>query len=418
MDNNQIIALVIFVITYLGIIFTRLPRVNIDRPSAAFFGAIAMILFGVVTFEDAISSIDFHTIALLLGMMIIVSSLQQDGFFHLLTQKAISVSKNPSGLLTVLVFTTGFGSAFLVNDAVVLIVTPITIGICVSSGIRPLPFLIAVILASNAGSVMTMTGNPQNMLIGINSGMSYGRFFLHLLPVSLVSMAIVIMVIRVLYAKDFKTNGELQAADDISNVKPRQMIVSVSVFAGVMVLFFMGSFLNISIPMIALLGGSVILLFGKSRPSLILAGVDWVLLLFFSGLFIVIHAVEHAGLLAGLSSINVTDISFAGNMAIHGAGLLASQIVSNVPYVIAMLPFVKPIDSEALWLILSSSSTLAGNATIVGAIANLIVIETAAKMNVKITFVQFLKAGLISTVLSLFVSVLILQLQIALGLLS
>lgn len=129
-------ALIIFVITYLGIIFSGLPRLNIDRPSAAFFGAVAMIVFGVVTLHEAVVAIDYNTIALLLGMMIIISTLQLDGFFSLIADKAISFSKTPSMLLVIVVLVTGFASAFLVNDAVVLIFTPVIIAICLASGIR------------------------------------------------------------------------------------------------------------------------------------------------------------------------------------------------------------------------------------------------------------------------------------------
>ena len=165
--NIETIALIIFVITYIGIIFTRLPKVNIDRPSAAFIGAVAMLAFSVVSFEEAVSFIDFNTIFLLLGMMIVVAALKFDGFFGLITEKTLQFANSRLKLLIGVVFITGIASAFLVNDAVVLIFTPIIISICQRVKINPLPYLIAEILSSNIGSVMTITGNPQNMLIGI-----------------------------------------------------------------------------------------------------------------------------------------------------------------------------------------------------------------------------------------------------------
>ncbi len=416
MTGIQITALIIFVITYLGIIFTRLPKINIDRPSAAFFGAVSMILFGIVSFDDAIRSIDFNTLALLLGMMIIIATIQADGFFAWLTNKTIRIASNPGGLLTALVFITGVGSAFLVNDAVVLIVTPITISICLKYNLNPVPYLISVILASNTGSVMTMTGNPQNMLIGINSGMSYGKFFLHLLPVSMISMIVVIFIIRILYSADFTNRKELEiSAQHNEQYNLKSMRISVPVFISVLCLFFLSSFLQISIPMIALLGASVILLLGNIKPSTIIRKVNWVLLLFFASLFIVVHAVETSGLFESLKTIDISIISWKSNTLIHLISLGVSQIISNVPYVIVMLPVFKPADSDTLWLILASSSTIAGNATIVGAIANLIVIETAAGMNVRITFRQFLSAGVISTLLCLVLSVVIIQLQVIIG---
>lgn len=165
-------ALIIFIITYTGIIFTRLPKVNIDRPSSAFFGAVAMIVTGILPFDEAIKAIDFNTIALLLGMMIIVATLELDGFFSFLASRTLSYSDTPFKLLIILTMITGLSSAFLVNDAVVLLFTPVVILICRSTRLNPIPFLIAEILASNVGSAMTMTGNPQNMLIGLNSGIS------------------------------------------------------------------------------------------------------------------------------------------------------------------------------------------------------------------------------------------------------
>jgi Na+/H+ antiporter NhaD/arsenite permease-like protein len=415
MTSLQIIALIIFIITYTGIIFTRLPGINIDRPSAAFFGAVAMILTGIVSFDDAIASIDFNTIALLLGMMIIIASIQSDGFFDWLTQKTIRVASNSRGLLTALVLITGIGSAFLVNDAVVLIVTPITISICIACGLQPVPYLIGVILASNAGSVMTMTGNPQNMLIGITSGMSYGKFFLHLLPVSILSMAVVICLVRLAFPSEFRSSKILKMTPSEEGLQYKSMRVSIPVFIAVLILFFLSSFFNISIPMIALAGASVILIFGKARPSEIIRKVDWVLLLFFAGLFIVVHAIEEAGLLEQLKSIDISAVGWKTNFLLHATGLIVSQIISNVPYVIAMLPVVKQFESDALWLILASSSTIAGNATIIGAVANIIVIETAAKHHVKITFRTFLLPGILSTLICILFSVVLIQLQIIFG---
>ena len=162
MATSQLIGLGIFVVTYLGILFTRLPGVNVDRPSAAFSGAIAMVLFGVVRTDQALSFIDFNTLFLLLGMMILIAALQLDGFFTWIARQATRFAKTRFQLLTLLVFATGICSAFLVNDAVVLMFTPVLITLCRTAGLPPIPYLIAEILASNVGSLMTMTGNPQD----------------------------------------------------------------------------------------------------------------------------------------------------------------------------------------------------------------------------------------------------------------
>lgn len=409
--NAYYTALIIFVLTYIGIIFTRLPKMNIDRPSAAFFGAVAMILTGVVSFEEAIHAIDFNTIVLLLGMMIVIATLQLDGFFSLIASKTISYARTRFRLLVIITFVTGIASAFLVNDAVVLLFTPVIIILCSSAGLNPIPYLIAEILASNAGSAMTITGNPQNMLIGINSGIGYSEFLLRLLPVSLLGMGVIVAVVRWLYAAEFADHRRLQFQSNGFEYNYSSMRWSVTVFAGVVAGFFLHHRLQLSIPLIALAGAALILIFGKIKPSRVIKQVDWVLLLFFASLFIVVHAVEKVGLLQPLLENNPLKENAAGLGSVHLLSLILSQVVSNVPFTIVMLPLMKAVHSDILWLALASASTLAGNATIIGAMANLIVIESAEAQGVKISFMEFLKPGLIVTFITLLLSFAILYLQ-------
>lgn len=405
-------ALIIFIITYIGIIFTRLPRINIDRPSAAFFGAVAMVLFGVLTFDEAITAIDFNTITLLLGMMIVITALELDGFFALIAKSTIRYSVHQGRLLSIIVFSTGISSAFLVNDTVVLLFTPIIIYITRASKLNPVPFLIAEILASNIGSAMTITGNPQNMLIGISSGMDYGRFLLHLLPVSLMGMFIIIWCIKLFFPAEFKTKTPVLCENVTFDYRLKAMKYSVPIFIGVIIMFFMGKIIGLNIPVIALTGASLIIIFSKNKPSVIIKKVDWVLLLFFACLFIVVHGFEKEGYMNSLLQQDYSTSGLRGITAVHGISLVMSQIVSNVPFTVLILPLMKTINSEMLWLSLASASTLAGNATIIGAMANLIVIESAEKLNVKITFFTFLKIGLTVTLLSFIVSIGCIYLQL------
>lgn len=413
-------ALIIFIITYTGIIFTRLPKMNIDRPSAAFFGAVAMIVSGVLPFDEAIRSIDFNTISLLLGMMIIIATLELDGFFSFIAAKTLSFSNTPLRLLIILTFVTGFASAFLVNDAVVLLFTPVIILICRSARLNPIPFLIAEILASNVGSAMTITGNPQNMLIGINSGISYSHFLLALLPISLLGLVIVILVIRKMYPAEFKSTtftvtrpeGGAAADESLFPYNYQSMNISVPIFAFVVLMFFFGKELGLGIPVIALLGASLILIFGRIKPSKIIRQVDWVLLLFFASLFIVVHGVEKVGLMGTLIRGVSLKPDASGLAGIHLISLVLSQIVSNVPFTVVMLPLMKTANHDSLWLALASASTLAGNATIIGAMANLIVIESAEKHGIKIGFRAFFKSGIIVTLLTMALSFGILYIRI------
>ncbi len=401
----QLTALLIFVITYTGIIFTRLPKINIDRPSAAFFGAVAMIVFGVLDLEQAVKAIDYNTIALLLGMMIIISVLQLDGFFSLIAEKALSWSRTPLRLLVIITFVTGIASAFLVNDAVVLLFTPVIIAICSASSLNPVPYLIAEILSSNIGSTMTITGNPQNMLIGINSGIGYAAFFFKLLPVSILGMVLVVFVVWRFYHSHFDSKTLITFDSHQFGYKYDSMKFSVPIFLGTVVLFFIGKLLNLSIPVIALVGASLILIFGKVKPSHVIKNVDWVLLLFFSSLFIVVEGAVKAGLLDFFIQSDGLTGNLEGIVKLHGLSLFMSQIVSNVPYTVMMLPVLKPLSSEILWLSLASASTLAGNATIIGAMANLIVIESAGKLHVQIRFREFFKIGVVVTLISFLFSI-------------
>ncbi len=404
-------AVIIFTLTFLGIIYTRLPKVNVDRPSAAFFGAVAMILFGVISFEEAVLSIDFNTIALLLGMMIVIAVLELDGFFTLIADKTISLSKTSNQLLLSIVFITGIASAFLVNDAVVLLFTPVIIQICRSAKLNPVPYLIAEIMASNVGSAMTITGNPQNILIGMQSGISYSKFIFHLLPVSLIGMLVIVLVIKFFFKNDFMKDSQLTFTKKSSSYNFQSMKFSVPIFLIMVFLFFFGNILKLSIPMIALAGASLVLILGKIKPSQVIKQVDWVLLLFFAGLFIVVHGIEKVGVLDPFIENTPITNFLSGILSLHGLSLVLSQIVSNVPYTILMLPILKTASSDLLWLSLASSATLAGNATIIGAVANIIVIEVAKKYDVDIGFWKFLKVGSIVTVITLIISVVILYLQ-------
>ncbi|HPD76997.1 MAG: Inner membrane protein YbiR [Spirochaetes bacterium ADurb.Bin218] len=405
-------ATIIFIITYSGIIFTRLPWVNVDRPSAAFFGAVSMILFGILSFDEAIAAIDFNTISLLIGMMIIITVLELDGFFAFVAYQTIKFAKNEKSLLLIIIFTTGISSAFLVNDAVVLLYTPIVISICRNSNINPVPYLIAEILASNAGSAMTITGNPQNMLIGISSGIHYGKFMLHLAPISILSMLAIYLVIKILYKENFKGSKTIKCDINLYKFNYASMKFSVPIFILVIGLFFTGKILGLSIPLIALVGASLILLLGKIKPSVVISRVDWVLIIFFASLFIVVRGFETSGIIEHIVANWPISNDLKGITILHGISLILSQIISNVPFTIVMLPILKNSAGDLIWLSLASASTLAGNATILGAMANLIVIESAEKLKVKISFFEFLKPGLIVTFLSLIISTVILYIEL------
>lgn len=407
-----IVALIIFTITYIGVIFTRLPWVTIDRPSAAFIGAVAMIFFGVMDYQEAMMAIDFHTLGLLLGMMIMIAAMQAEGLFNFIAKKSIDIAKNSFGLLIYVVVVAGIGSAFFVNDAVVLTFTPIIISICRASQLNPVPYLIAEILASNAGSVMTITGNPQNMLIGMNSGISFLDFLWHLFPISVISLVLIVFFIKKFFYRDFHEKKSIA----VSNVEwwyridriRWLLIIFVAVFVG----FIASKWLALPVSLVALGGAALTLLVGHSKPRRIIDKVDWILILFFASLFIVVNGLQKTGWLDVFMQYVNFEKNIRGILSIHVLSLIGSQIVSNVPLTMLMLPFMKEAGSDLLWLSLASASTLAGNFTIIGAMANIIVVESASRQGVRITFWTFFKPSFLYTLVTLLVSFVVLAIKL------
>ena len=406
----MLIAAVILTVTYIGVAFTRLPKVNVDRPSAAFIGGVLMILFGVLTFNEAITAIDFNTISLLLGMMILVSALKIVGFFDLLVKKSLTLATTPRRLLILVIVATAVSSAFLVNDAVVLLFTPIVIQVCRARQVNPVPYLIAEAMASNIGSTTTIVGNPQNMLIGITSGISFLRFFLYLLPVSVISIIVLIFVMYFFYSKLFKQGfGNIpdnQSEEQTYDIGKIRRLVPILVL--VVIAFFLSSLFKLEIPLIALTCAALVLIVCQVKPSSIIREVDWVLLLFFTGLFVVIEGAHKAGVLDVF--IEMTDITpnLAGIASISLISTIISQLVSNVPLTMLLIPILKNIPGDTLWIALAAGATLGGNLTIIGAVANIIVAEGAAREGIHIGFVEFLKVGAIVTAVTVSMAILIL----------
>jgi len=405
----MVAATVILILTYIGIAYTRLPKVNIDRPSAAFTGAVLMILVGVLSFEEAVSGISFDTIALLLGMMVVVVVLQKAGFFTMLAVKSLTVAKTPTRLLIIVVMATAVCSAFLINDVVVLLFTPVVIQTCRLLRTNPVPHLIAEAMASNVGSSATIIGNPQNMLIGIHSGISFTRFFLYLFPVAFLSTIALIVIIYLFYRKEFHKpidhTHDLPIAAVSYNAKALKR--SAVILVATVILFFLSSFLNLALPAIALGSAAAALLIGQAKPSEVIKGVDWVLLLFFAGLFVVIAGAHQAGIFNRfLDDISITP-DMRGVLSLSGFSVVASQVTSNVPLTMLVMPVIQNVSGHILWIALAASTTLGGNLTIIGAVANIIVAEGASRENINIRFLEFLKVGAVVTVVTVGISILI-----------
>ena len=388
-------AYVIFLASYLVFAIGKFPGLKINRPGAAMVGAVAMVASGALSAPEALRFIDFPTLVLLFSMMLIVGGLHLVGFFEWNAEWLLG-RLNPSRLLPAVIFTTGFLSAVFVNDVVCLVMVPFVLTVTKRMRVGALPYLLAVATSSNIGSVATITGNPQNMLIGSLSKISYRDFFLRLGPVALVGL---FLDWAVLYWLHMRRSGDVAAvpakelgpAVDSANFRKPVLVVSVVVI---------GFFSGVPPAMMAALGAAGLLITRTLESKKLYDEVDWGLLVFFIGLFLIVGGAENAGIVSKLLAIaEHWNIQSLPPFLITVSAL--SNLVSNVPAVMllkSLIPgFAHPREA---WLALAMSSTLAGNLTITGSVANIIVVERA-KSEIQVGFGDYFRAGLPLTIATL-----------------
>ncbi len=390
------VALIIFAATYVALAFGRLPWLRVDRTGAAIIGASLMVAANALTLRQAYAAIDFETIVLLFGMMIVVANLRLSGFFALVSAWVVRHMHRPLLLLSGIVAISGVFSAFFVNDTMCLVLTPLVIEIMGRLRRNPVPYLLGVAMASNAGSVATITGNPQNMIIGSFSHIGYRAFAAALAPVAAAGLAITVLVIAVLYRAEFRTEAALEIEQVKVRVNRPLMAKSLAIAGGLIAAFFIGS----PPPESALIAGALLLITRRLKPERVYREIDWTLLALFVGLFVVVAGLERTSFPAdffALASRYRLERTFP--LTIFSA--LLSNLVSNVPAVLVFKSFVTRLpDAAHAWLTLAMSSTLAGNLTVLGSVANLIVVQRA-RSRVRIGFWEYAKAGIPVTLLSL-----------------
>jgi Na+/H+ antiporter NhaD/arsenite permease-like protein len=388
-------AYLIFFGSYVVFALGKFPWMKIDRPGAAIIGAVLMVAFRVVGAKEALAAIDFPTVVLLFSMMVIVANLRLAGFFDWITE-AIIERLNPRHLLPIVVFTSGLFSAFLVNDIVCLVMTPFVLQMTRRLGLPPVPYLLAVALASNAGSTATITGNPQNMLIGSLSGIPYLSFMVELGPVALAGLGLTWAFLHRLYLRgsvDRVPVAEAAAALPRPRVRMKPVVVLAIVLAG----FLAGA----PAALMAAIGAALLLITRTVDPHHIYDKVDWGLLVFFIGLFVIVGGAERAGLTqALLRPVAAWNLHRLGVFV--PATAVLCNVVSNVPAVMLLRTVVSGFpDPHAGWIALAMASTLAGNLTITGSVANIIVVEGAAAGGVKIGLREYARVGIPVTVSTL-----------------
>ncbi len=418
------ITSVIFTLTYLGLAIGRVPGLRMDRAAIAFVGATLMLVAGVLTIPQAVSpeSIDYETLFLLFGMMAVVGCLRISGVLARLTNWSLGRIRTPRAMLAMTILLAGVLSAFLVNDIVCLAITPLVIHLARRLRFDPLPHLIGVATAANIGSAGTITGNPQNMIIGIQSRIPYLRFAAHLLPLAAIGLVVDFLIVAWVYRDPLAAvpnddarviDGDASPNDRAPNAasssgrpnlsRQRKSVVwlqrkSVVVTLASVAMFFAG----FQIALVAIAAAAVLLI-DPIKSKRIYDQIDWSLLLMFIGLFIVVHAFgDRVVATWGIGQWRQLLAHPVGELSVAAAVL--SNLVSNVPAVLLFEPIMRAVPDAArqnAWLALAMSSTFAGNLTVLGSVANLIVIENARREGVAISFTEYCKVGIPVTIATL-----------------
>ena len=395
-------GLLIFACTYALIAVQRLPGVHLNRPAASLLGAVAMVVSGALTLHDAYAAIDLDVLVFLLGLMLIVGYLEVGKFFEWAAGALLRRVTTPATLLFGVIVGAGALSALFVNDTVCLVVTPVLLAALRPLGVRPTPYLLGLVMGANVGSVLSVTGNPQNMLVGIWSGTTFGGFALHMAPVALGGLAITYGWLRWAFRRELaQPFPEPPPAVPVAVDRP--LVARALLLFGVAAVAWLAGG---SLPLVAITAGALMVLVAQRDPAYAIDRVEWSLLLFFASLFVVMRGFERTGAVAWLDARALGLVSGGspwGVAAVVTAVMTAlSNLISNVPAVLLWRTTVPQLpDPQLAWRVVAMSSTFAGNLLLIGSMANLIVAERAEARGVRIGFWEYARVGIPVTVLTL-----------------
>lgn len=405
---------ILFVVVY-GIIISE----KIHRTIIALFGAVLLLVLGILAQTEAIGYIDFNTIGLLTGMMIVVGITRKSGVFEYMAIKAANLAKGePVKILIYLSIVTAVASAFLDNVTTVLLIVPVTISICKALEINPVPVFITEIMASNIGGTATLIGDPPNIMIGSAAPYGFMDFVINLTPVVIVIFAVTIFLLKIIFKDQLKTSEEnkakIRAMNPVDAIKDRVILKkSLSVIGLVIVGFVTHQYLGLESATIALAGAALLLLLTREDPDEILHTVEWTTLFFFIGLFILVGGLEKVGIIESMAreAVALTHGNLtATTILILWFSAIASAFVDNIPFVATFIPLIKEIGTIShmsiapLWWALSLGACLGGNGTIVGASANVIVSGMSAREGHPITFLGYMKIAFPLMLISIAIS--------------
>ncbi|MFN4279522.1 anion transporter [Thermosynechococcus sp.] len=387
---RSLLQLLILVLGYGTLALGGVPGLRMNRATIALVSAALLIALGAIDLPTAWQAIDPQTIVFLLSMMIVNAYLSLGGFFQIAMVTVVRFSGSPLGLLVFLSVATGMLSAVFLNDTLALVTTPLTLRITHVLGLNPVPYLLAIAGATNIGSVATLSGNPQNILVGSFSALGYLQFAQVMIPVAVLGLGLQVIWLGWLYPEVRSRQpcplATLQPAQVQKGLLHKTLIVS-----GLMFLAFL---VGLPLAESSLLAAGALLVTRRLKPERVLAQVDWSLLVLFAGLFILTRCIQNFDLLGVLRPWVNQPLPLVVTTA------LLSNLISNVPTVLLLAQFI-PHDADQLWYLLAATSTLAGNLTLFGAVANLITVEAAASSGQRFSFWQHLRFGAPLTVLTL-----------------
>jgi Na+/H+ antiporter NhaD/arsenite permease-like protein len=401
MSLQNWLSFFIIILTLAGVAIGRYPVLRMNRATIVLVGSTLLIIVRAISLEQAYQAIDMNTIVLLFSMMVLNINLRLAGFFGLVVNRVSRLAKNTRQLLFLVIMTAGILSALFLNDTIVIMFTPLVLEVAATLKRNPIPYLMGLATAANVGSTATIIGNPQNMLIGMSSGISFVSFAWYLTPVALAGLLIVYLVIIFVYRKEFngqKLNHHFATQPRIFKPLLYKSTISLSLM---LIAFIAGA----KVPLAALAAASILLVTRRIKPRRVFIELDWALLVFFSGLFIVTHAIETSGLGVYLFD-QARPLINQGLAPLTVVSALLSNLISNVPAVLLFRPLMNSLtDPKIAWLTLAMATTFAGNLTLLGSVANLIVAESAKSKGVHLSFAEYLKAGLPITIITLAIGV-------------
>jgi Na+/H+ antiporter NhaD/arsenite permease-like protein len=407
------VAGAVFVAAYALIALDRF-----DRTLIALLAGLTVVALGIIDQHDAFAAIDLNVIFLLAGMMMIASTLAKTGLFEWLAVRSVRLSRGePLRLLLILAVVTAVLSAFLDNVTTVVLTTPITLSVARRLGVSPMPYLVSQILASNIGGTATLIGDPPNILIGSAAGLDFADFLVNLAPVAVVVFLAYALVMRFAFHSSLQVPAAQREAalemTEARTITDRALLIrSLVVVAATLAGFLFHSALGIEAATVALLGATILLLVGRLDAHEAFREIEWSTLFFFVGLFVLVESIVHVGIVGGVA--DALAEATRGDVAVASISLLwfsaiASAIVDNIPYTATAIPVVERLIEDglpgpALWWSLALGACLGGNLTIVGASANVVVANLAARDGNPIRFAEFFRYGAVVVLLSLFIS--------------